>query len=217
MRKPVRWSHQGCCRHVLAIFTVCVVWHWRCLNFLAGNGVARTAESMVARPDPQYNGDLPNSQERPAEGLKALETAHSQKVEPAALSKAAGEPSAPLILCMVEERRSDGSTLLEKWFLEKNRWASEFETWRTRGLDAVSVLCQAAANQAEEIRCLECVGHVSDIPFPPSSPTLDAMVAVLQARLVTPWRNGSMRYCRTRVRASSEQAFCKAAAITVPA
>eukprot|EP00434_Breviolum_minutum_P008808 symbB.v1.2.007767.t1/scaffold480.1/size253386/29 len=86
-----------------------------------------------------------------------------------------------------------------------------------KGLDAVSVLCQAAANQAEEIRCLECVGHVSDIPFPPSSPTLDAMVAVLQARLVTPWRNGSMRYCRTRVRASSEQAFCKAAAITVPA
>jgi len=30
-------------------------------------------------------------------------------------------------------------------------------------------------------------------------------------------RNGSMHYCRTRVRASGEQAFCKAAAIIVPA
>ena len=68
-----------------------------------------------------------------------------------------------------------------------------------------------------QVQCLECVGHVSELPFAPSSRTLDAMVAVLQARLITPWRNGSMDNCRSRVRATSEQAFCKAAAITVPA
>ena len=33
-----------------------------------------------------------------------------------------------------------------------------------------------------------------DLPFTPSSPTLDAMVAVLQARLVTPWRLGSREH-----------------------
>ena len=36
---------------------------------------------------------------------------------------------------------------------------------------------------------------VKDIPFPPSSPTLDAMVAVLQARLVTPWRTFEFFQC----------------------
>ncbi|CAL1147726.1 unnamed protein product [Cladocopium goreaui] len=156
-------------------------------------------------------------QDRSAEGLRAnskpaLPTP-GQEVDP--LSEA-GVPLR-LVTCTVEEMQRDGSTLLEEWFLENHHWASDFETWRSRGLDAVSVLCQPAPKQAEEVRCLECVGHVSEIPFPPSSPTLDAMVAVLQARLVTPWRNGSMHYCRTRVRASGEQAFCKAAAIIVPA
>ncbi|CAJ1340685.1 unnamed protein product [Effrenium voratum] len=218
MRLPMAWRKaRGASLVVLAV--AC----GRCSNFLFASG---KSPDTVARPELQCTTNSPN-QERPMGPSRpgSIGPEHSlrvpQRKEPALQrSQAKGEPVMPLMACRVEERRLDGSTLLEQWFIEKEMKdlaTSDFETWRMRGPGAVSVLCQPAPHQAEEIQCLECVGHVSDLPFTPSSPTLDAMVAVLQARLVTPWRNGHMGRCRSLVHASSEHAFCKAAALTVPA
>eukprot|EP00439_Symbiodinium_sp_Y106_P085127 s755_g27.t1 len=136
------------------------------------------------------------------------------------------EEATHLAACTVEERRPTGS-LLEEWFVRDA--TGDFENWRSRGSsDEVSVRCRAVSEtRAEDITCLECVSHVSDVPFTshprdallPSErrrqATLDALASVMQARLVSPWRDGSMELCRRA--AAGENAFCKSAAMTVPA
>ncbi|CAE7030196.1 unnamed protein product [Symbiodinium sp. CCMP2592] len=150
------------------------------------------------------------------------------KASAASLASDAGaEEATRLAACTVEERRPTGS-LLEEWFVRDA--TGDFENWRSRGSGgeaAVSVRCRAAETRAEDITCLECVSHVSDVPFTshrrdallPSErrrqATLDALASVMQARLVSPWRDGSMELCRRA--AAGENAFCKSAAVTVPA
>ncbi|CAE7423041.1 unnamed protein product [Symbiodinium sp. CCMP2456] len=141
----------------------------------------------------------------------------------ASAGSAQGAEATRLAVCTVEDRRATG-VFLEEWFVEPT---GDFENWRSRGPDAVSVRCRAAETRAEDITCLECVSHVSDLPFTshprdallPSErrrqATLDALASVMQARLVSPWRDGSMELCRRA--AAGENAFCKSAAVMVPA
>ncbi|CAE7777654.1 unnamed protein product [Symbiodinium pilosum] len=137
-----------------------------------------------------------------------------------------GKDDAPLNACTVEERRPSGS-ILEEWFVEPT---SDFELWRSRGSNSVNIRCQAAKRKAEEVHCLECVSHIPDLLFAPWTSdgdatllpserrrraTLELLASVMQARLISPWRNGSMKLCRRAV--GDKAAFCKAAAVTVPA
>ncbi|CAE7944636.1 HHT1 [Symbiodinium sp. KB8] len=155
--------------------------------------------------------ESPNEEAQPLSPPRAASSAVAQG--------APGAEATRLAVCTVEDRRATGF-FLEEWFVDPT---GDFENWRSRGPDAVSVKCRAAETRAEDITCLECVSHVSDLPFTshprdallPSErrrqATLDALASVMQARLVSPWRDGSMELCRRA--AAGENAFCKSAAV----